>query len=133
MIAPPSARQLASPSRSKFSIPFSPSMRVVQPEPGIHEGMDGIESHAASTNAVANTSTRFIGSSSPGTISVLLAAAAIDSGRHRQRLFVPGRRHIALDHFLERLEDLEVVVLAFRGPERNDRVQARKTGHCAFQ
>src|SRR3954467_11540422 len=30
-IAPPSARQLASPTRLKFSSPFSPSMSVVQP------------------------------------------------------------------------------------------------------
>src|SRR5882672_2640808 len=30
-MAPPSARQLASPSRLKFSSPLSPSIRVVQP------------------------------------------------------------------------------------------------------
>src|SRR5688572_33353743 len=56
-IAPPSARQFASPTRSKFSSPLSPSMRVVQPLPGTHDGM---EEHAASASAAAGTSKRFI-------------------------------------------------------------------------
>src|SRR5688572_28521248 len=56
-IAPPSARQFASPTRSKFSSPLSPSIRVVQPLPGTH---DGIEEHAASASAAANADSRFM-------------------------------------------------------------------------
>src|SRR5512145_3220891 len=55
--APPSARQLASPTRSKFSSPLSPSMSVVQPLPGTQDGMD---EHAASASAAAVTSDDFI-------------------------------------------------------------------------
>ena len=39
-IAPPSARQLALPTRSKLSRPFSPSMSVVQPLPGTQAGSE---------------------------------------------------------------------------------------------
>src|SRR5688572_33065676 len=56
-IAPPSARQFASPTLSKFSSPLSPSISVVQPLPGIHDGM---EEHAASASAAANADSRFI-------------------------------------------------------------------------
>src|SRR5438874_2713985 len=43
---PPSARQLASPTRSKFSSPLSPSIRVSQPPP-----MPGIRMSAQATSA----------------------------------------------------------------------------------
>src|SRR5687768_1295939 len=57
-IAPPSARQLTSPTRSKFSRPFSPSISVVQPLPGIHEGID---EQAESRIAAVATIRRFMG------------------------------------------------------------------------
>src|SRR5687768_4738094 len=57
-MAPPSARQLASPTRWKFSSPLSPSIRVVQPLPGTHEGID---EQAESAIAAVSTSRRFIG------------------------------------------------------------------------
>jgi len=57
-IAPSSVRQLASPTLLKLSIPLSPSTRVVQPLPGIHEGMD---EHAASSREPASTSRPFMG------------------------------------------------------------------------
>ena len=56
-MAPPSARQLASPRRSKFSSPFSPSISLTQPAPGTQ---DGIDEQAASNSAVAITSKRFM-------------------------------------------------------------------------
>src|SRR6185503_7518373 len=54
-MAPPSARQFASPSRLKLSRPFSPSISVVQPPmlPGIIE--------QAATSVAASASVRFIG------------------------------------------------------------------------
>src|SRR5512138_499852 len=65
-IAPSSARQFASPTGLKLSIPFSPSISVVQPLPGIHAG---IEEQAVSSSAGAIPNERFMASSC-GTASV---------------------------------------------------------------
>src|SRR3954447_20179706 len=56
-MAPPSARQLASPTRSKFSSPFSPSMSVSQPPP--MPGMR-ISAHATSAAIKLNARRRFM-------------------------------------------------------------------------
>src|SRR5688572_30103612 len=82
-MAPPSARQFASPTLVKFSIPLSPSISVVQPPPGIHEGID---EHAASMPPATRTSSAFI-------LPPLLLPGAVVDG-----VFVrgPGNGHVPL-------------------------------------
>src|SRR3954464_1727868 len=71
-IAPPSARQLASPRRLKFSSPFSPSMSVVQPI------IPSIVVQPTASTAAAKTINRFmVGSLSWLCYSVLMLAALI--------------------------------------------------------
>src|SRR2546423_13467019 len=53
-MAPPSARQFASPTRSKFSRPFSPSMSVSQ------SSLIGMPAHATITAIAVSAKTRFM-------------------------------------------------------------------------
>src|SRR3954468_671411 len=61
-----------------------------------------------------------------------LAAAAVDPGRNCERVAIPGGRHVGLADLLQRLEDAEVKVLAFRSPERHHRGERREARRRAF-
>src|SRR5688500_1704443 len=110
-MAPPSARQLASPMRLKFSSPFSPSISVVQPPSP--KGMGGICEQPATANSKATTSERRVMDSSWRKV-YFLAAAAVDAGGDGERLPVPGRGQVVLEHRFEGLEYAEMVMPAFR-------------------
>src|SRR5882724_151610 len=62
-MAPPSARQLASPTGLKFSIPESPSTRVVQPPPDM---LAQPKTPKPATNPITATDDRFMVSSFVG-------------------------------------------------------------------
>src|SRR5687767_2550066 len=112
-MAPPSALQLASPTRWKLSRPLSPSISVVQPLPGTH---DGIDEQAASNRAVARTSKRFMVFSSPlGELFELDARGADDRAPALGFLFHEGRgggraeTHRLRRHFGQPAQDVRIL------------------------
>src|SRR4051812_48737 len=61
------------------------------------------------------------------------AAGALDARRDGERVLVPGRRQVLRLYVFQWLEDAEVVVLSFRGPERDHGVQRGEAGRRALQ
>src|SRR6185295_18200095 len=62
-----------------------------------------------------------------------LAAVALNAFAYREGLPVPRRRNVLFRDRLKRLEYAEVVVLSFRGPERDHRGERREAGQRALE